>query len=128
MEIASRQQRGHRLGFSQRANVALFHMLEMIAARRTKKNCQSRGAASQKLLGREAGGQPPLPPRLQHALGLRRTKRASVAKDIAKFRQPVLGDGWQEIFLEQLDVTLGSVRSEERRVGKECRSRWSPYH
>ena len=25
-----------------------------------------------------------------------------------------------------LDVTAG--RSEERRVGKECRSRWSPYH
>src|SRR2546430_7088675 len=23
---------------------------------------------------------------------------------------------------------LGCVRSEERRVGKECRSRWSPYH
>src|SRR3989442_13185215 len=23
---------------------------------------------------------------------------------------------------------LGSIRSEERRVGKECRSRWSPYH
>ena len=22
----------------------------------------------------------------------------------------------------------GYVRSEERRVGKECRSRWSPYH
>src|SRR3989442_11414697 len=22
----------------------------------------------------------------------------------------------------------GSFRSEERRVGKECRSRWSPYH
>ena len=22
----------------------------------------------------------------------------------------------------------GGVRSEERRVGKECRSRWSPYH
>ena len=22
----------------------------------------------------------------------------------------------------------GSSRSEERRVGKECRSRWSPYH
>src|SRR3712207_8107839 len=30
-----------------------------------------------------------------------------------------------------LDVTLSyplSARSEERRVGKECRSRWSPYH
>src|SRR3712207_8307907 len=23
---------------------------------------------------------------------------------------------------------LGDLRSEERRVGKECRSRWSPYH
>ena len=23
---------------------------------------------------------------------------------------------------------LPSTRSEERRVGKECRSRWSPYH
>ena len=27
-----------------------------------------------------------------------------------------------------LGVPAGSVRSEERRVGKECRSRWSPYH
>src|SRR2546422_3249175 len=25
-------------------------------------------------------------------------------------------------------VESGDVRSEERRVGKECRSRWSPYH
>src|SRR3712207_2423809 len=24
--------------------------------------------------------------------------------------------------------TARSIRSEERRVGKECRSRWSPYH
>ena len=24
--------------------------------------------------------------------------------------------------------TAVSMRSEERRVGKECRSRWSPYH
>ena len=23
---------------------------------------------------------------------------------------------------------VGDARSEERRVGKECRSRWSPYH
>ena len=33
--------------------------------------------------------------------------------------------------LEADVVTLaleGDVRSEERRVGKECRSRWSPYH
>ena len=25
-------------------------------------------------------------------------------------------------------VRAGVYRSEERRVGKECRSRWSPYH
>ena len=25
-------------------------------------------------------------------------------------------------------VAKGQLRSEERRVGKECRSRWSPYH
>src|SRR2546425_12081186 len=25
-------------------------------------------------------------------------------------------------------VTVADNRSEERRVGKECRSRWSPYH
>src|SRR5260370_41937274 len=30
----------------------------------------------------------------------------------------------------EFDVQIGSrvMRSEERRVGKECRSRWSPYH
>src|SRR5260370_16456076 len=28
----------------------------------------------------------------------------------------------------KLDGTRSQTRSEERRVGKECRSRWSPYH
>ena len=27
-----------------------------------------------------------------------------------------------------LEFLTGYLRSEERRVGKECRSRWSPYH
>src|SRR3989442_14154163 len=37
-------------------------------------------------------------------------------------------------YRKQVDKLLGEhktrvpVRSEERRVGKECRSRWSPYH
>src|SRR5438270_13927347 len=26
------------------------------------------------------------------------------------------------------NTSVGYLRSEERRVGKECRSRWSPYH
>ena len=29
---------------------------------------------------------------------------------------------------EALECILSENRSEERRVGKECRSRWSPYH
>ena len=30
--------------------------------------------------------------------------------------------------LPSLELEIISDRSEERRVGKECRSRWSPYH
>src|SRR5438034_11086232 len=47
-----------------------------------------------------------------------------------------LGDGnWAQSTLsntfnfdEQTHAGYGVLRSEERRVGKECRSRWSPYH
>ena len=28
----------------------------------------------------------------------------------------------------EMTTRIGDLRSEERRVGKECRSRWSPYH
>ena len=30
--------------------------------------------------------------------------------------------------LMMVEFSLPALRSEERRVGKECRSRWSPYH
>src|ERR1017187_833026 len=35
-----------------------------------------------------------------------------------------------EVVIEIVEVAAGAAvdRSEERRVGKECRSRWSPYH
>ena len=46
-----------------------------------------------------------------------------------------LDDGFEEIYTrvkEELDGNRAAyteeIRSEERRVGKECRSRWSPYH
>ena len=29
---------------------------------------------------------------------------------------------------KEVVVVRSGIRSEERRVGKECRSRWSPYH
>src|SRR3712207_9416431 len=39
----------------------------------------------------------------------------------------LLGNG-KAFGLKHLDYTYQEGRSEERRVGKECRSRWSPYH
>src|SRR5256886_17461409 len=39
----------------------------------------------------------------------------------------VFGHEPAEVVLDVADLCF-NVRSEERRVGKECRSRWSPYH
>ena len=36
--------------------------------------------------------------------------------------------GRELIFHKGAVAVLAVTRSEERRVGKECRSRWSPYH
>src|SRR2546426_8128635 len=55
-----------------------------------------------------------LDPRLDH---VRR-------KDVA-LQQPVVR--LLEVIEHDAEVA-GELRSEERRVGKECRSRWSPYH
>ena len=40
---------------------------------------------------------------------------------------------WFDMWIKKADLGIDNiftddVRSEERRVGKECRSRWSPYH
>src|SRR2546430_7664702 len=44
----------------------------------------------------------------------------------------VLRGGWGLSFLNNVSTgnsyDFSQIRSEERRVGKECRSRWSPYH
>ena len=44
-------------------------------------------------------------------------KEATEGREFAKF-----------VFSRNLSRALDDLRSEERRVGKECRSRWSPYH
>ena len=46
---------------------------------------------------------------------------------------PVLGIEWligkvSKKTMDYSSLRLVQWRSEERRVGKECRSRWSPYH
>ena len=37
-------------------------------------------------------------------------------------------EGIEVIAVSNGEVAERRLRSEERRVGKECRSRWSPYH
>src|SRR3712207_2892522 len=60
----------------------------------------------------------------QAAVDLRRDGKnqvQAVRVDLATY------DGVEELY-RAIRATGRPVRSEERRVGKECRSRWSPYH
>src|SRR3712207_4667053 len=52
-----------------------------------------------------------------------RFKEMSNGKDTTTGHWEMVG-----IYSEQAFPTYPNGRSEERRVGKECRSRWSPYH
>ena len=54
-------------------------------------------------------------------LGRQRRKKAALEK-----RNPV--QRAVKSLLKEIEVLGNQYRSEERRVGKECRSRWSPYH
>src|SRR5690242_21091903 len=59
-----------------------------------------------------------------------------VSTTSGSFRVPALPPGTYGVEVQapgfqtwtQTEVILEPNRSEERRVGKECRSRWSPYH
>src|SRR3989440_6866288 len=50
---------------------------------------------------------------------------ATVMRDTPRWRRP--SDGGAEATMSDRLIEVVE-RSEERRVGKECRSRWSPYH
>ena len=55
-----------------------------------------------------------------------------IEKFTTKFQQALadaqsVAVGGDQQFIEPQHLLL-ALRSEERRVGKECRSRWSPYH
>ena len=47
-------------------------------------------------------------------------KNLDTVRDVYRF---LIEEGF-----DRKDMLLALGRSEERRVGKECRSRWSPYH
>ncbi len=61
------------------------------------------------------------------------------SSDLGETFQRDGNQGWVLLVLDKIPVGFGKQvkgtvknffpkRSEERRVGKECRSRWSPYH
>ena len=61
-------------------------------------------------------------PRLRQNFDLR-TSSADTSQRMLNALQP-----GTEVPIHRHEKTAETVRSEERRVGKECRSRWSPYH
>src|SRR6266568_2600251 len=94
------------------------HFVERVA-RRARATAEYRGAGVRAALGAQEIAIPE-PARLDHGLG-----RLAIASDglaNLKRRAGVAALCLREPFQRPL------ARSEERRVGKECRSRWSPYH
>src|SRR3712207_9243091 len=57
---------------------------------------------------------------------------ATIARDVTERRRDEVRLRFLaevgEVLAASLDYQTTLQRSEERRVGKECRSRWSPYH
>src|SRR5690554_5449722 len=74
----------------------------------------------------------------QHGLAKKRGKKSEYAiqlmeKQKAKYTYGILEKQFRNMFKKASAArgVTGEIliqRSEERRVGKECRSRWSPYH
>ena len=55
--------------------------------------------------------------------------KAGTKKEAETIRGKVPDEVYREIFhIADILESIYDDRSEERRVGKECRSRWSPYH
>src|SRR5689334_23950812 len=60
----------------------------------------------------------------------KRSPRTLCRSAPVSFQLPAARELWRSTALTRLLPISGrwTLRSEERRVGKECRSRWSPYH
>src|SRR2546427_10082890 len=55
-------------------------------------------------------------------------RRQAMLIELYTFATSILGAAMRLVRLDHEEAQLILARSEERRVGKECRSRWSPYH
>src|SRR2546429_6754985 len=56
------------------------------------------------------------------------TFQPAISKNALAPNRPILANVLKGAGTTELEPVASRVRSEERRVGKECRSRWSPYH
>src|SRR5258708_26806290 len=68
---------------------------------------------------------------LRDALAQQQREIAQQQREIQELTQRLATNDSSSATPRLVDASLntaGPVRSEERRVGKECRSRWSPYH
>ena len=52
----------------------------------------------------------------------------NILKKVNKLEKRINKELHDKIVKIHKDIKKDQLRSEERRVGKECRSRWSPYH
>src|SRR2546430_17669693 len=76
--------------------------------------------------GRADGSNPKYLAHVRHAiLAMVRAPEPEAQSAIYALLQ---SNGWREPEIKNLKLLDQPFRSEERRVGKECRSRWSPYH
>src|SRR5271169_2279594 len=66
--------------------------------------------------------------RRRHTMCYRDWSSDVCSSDLLLELRPAPQRFWHRAKLEEALALLRLARSEERRVGKECRSRWSPYH
>ena len=60
--------------------------------------------------------------------GMAEMQKGGVIMDVVNAEQAKIAEEAGAVAVMALERVPSDIRSEERRVGKECRSRWSPYH
>ena len=108
----------------------------ILDAEAEKESAILRAEAQKQKMIREAEGQAEAIRVVQmaNAEGLKMIKEAGAdeavlrLKSLEAFEKAADGQATKIIIPSEIQGLAGLARSEERRVGKECRSRWSPYH